>query len=123
MVQVGYRPGLEHAAMKAPGGLRRILGKVDGLSKTFVWSKANGYVVEMADADAKVVADHIKNGGLATTVERDFLDQSKIAGEYPEMYIGEAAIKQGATDFEKRYAPYREAAAALAAADSDEIPL
>lgn len=120
-VKVGYRAGLEHSMMKAPGGLQYFLGKADGLSRAYGWGKENGHVIEMTDADAKVMQEHHENGGLRADYPRiDFMTGEQI-GTDPEFLIGEAAIKAHEKEFSERYKAYAEAAAQLAAVPSIEL--
>ena len=120
-VKVGYRPGLEHQIMKAPGEVQMFLGKADGLSRACGWGNANKHVIEMTDADAKVISDHLENGGLRNADPViDFITGEQI-GTVPEMLVGEKAIAEHAKEFGERYRVYAEAAAALAAVPSVEI--
>lgn len=120
-VKVAYRAGLEHLLMKAPGELQYFLGKQDGLSRAYGWGKANGQVIEMTDADAKVMQEHHEKGGLRNDYPRiDFLTGEQV-GLDPEFLIGEAAIKAHEKEFGERYKAYAEQAAALAAVPSVEI--
>lgn len=120
MVNVYYRPGREHSYMKAPGGLRYSLGTKDGLSKQYVWHKGNDHVVEMTDADAKVMEEHNKAGRLPMPEERDFMTNES-RGTIPAFIIGDAAAKTQADAFAKMYDAYAKAADELAKINSDEI--
>lgn len=122
MVKVAYRAGLEHSNMRGvPGGLRRILGPVDGLSKTVVWHRGNGHILDLSDADAKVLAEGLKSGAYATDPVLDYTTGQAIPKRTaPEFLIGDAEIKAHLDDFLKRWAAYQEYAAALAALDADQ---
>ena len=122
-VKVAYRAGLEHQMMKVPGELQYFLGKADGLSRAYGWGAANKQVIEMTDADAKVMEEHQQNGGLRNDYPRfDFLTGDQIPGMAdPEFLIGEKAITEHAKEFGERYKAYAEAAAALVAVPSVEI--
>lgn len=123
-VKVAYKAGIELGIMTAKtkqGDVIHTLGKADGLSRPYGWGRQNGWVIEMTEADAKVMQAHLDNGGLRAEEPRmNFLTGEQV-GVDPEFLIGEPAIKAFSEDFAKRYGAYAEQAAELLTVPSVEI--
>lgn len=123
---VGYRAGIEFDIMGAQhGGVEYHLGKPDGLSKAYHWTKARGQVQMMTDADAAVMREHIAAGRLRSYPRTDFVTGEEMGISDPEFLVGQDAIATHRREFSERYAVYAAAAAELAntaSVDVEQIP-
>jgi len=120
---VGYRAGIEFGIMspQGQGGVAYHLGKADGLSKTYHWTKAAGMVQMMPEADAQVMREHIAAGRLRSYPRTDFITGEDTGIVDPEFLVGQAAIDKHRREFTKRYTAYAQAAAELAATPSVDV--
>lgn len=120
---VGYRAGIEFGIMapNGQGGVAYHLGKADGLSKTYHWTKAAGMVQLMPDADADVMRAHVAAGRLRSYPRTDFITGEDTGISDPEFLVGQAAIDTHRREFTKRYKEYAKAAAELAASPSIDV--